>query len=156
MVLPSLGPEPRIYLLRLRNKDVTKELDSCGAHIKQLTALSNQAAEVYKEMKEGDTTYTKEELRQIHATYMQHYKELSFYLDIRKPMLRETSHVRHILREHDQALEDQVCGQARRRKSCSFTAPPDAPICTPSLLTPGSALRRGGAPPKVPQPYAKL
>ena len=126
-MLPNLGPEPRIFLLRLRNKHVTKELDSCGAHIKQLTALSNQAAEVYKEMKEGDTKHSKEELREIHATYMKHYKELSFYLDIRKPLLRETSHVRQVLREHDQALEDQVCGcgaHANRGHSlgslCSF------------------------------------
>lgn len=109
MVLPSIVPDARIALLRLRNKSITKELDSCGAHVKQLTSLSNELARQYHDMKENKDAHTQAEIRSVHDQYMEYYKELGFYVEVRKPMLRETSHVRGILRDFDRTMEDQVC-----------------------------------------------
>lgn len=109
VVVTNVVPEARIALLRLRNKHVTKELDSCGAHIKQLTLMSNELAKQYQELKnnpEADPAH----MREVKAAYMEHYKELGYFIDIRKPMLRETSYVRAELRQYDRDIQSQVRG----------------------------------------------
>lgn len=105
----TLAPDARVALLRIRNQHVTKELDSCGAQVKQLTALSNELAKQFKELR-ADESVPKEQLRAVHNQYLEYYKELSFYVDIRKPMLRETSFVRGELRAYNRSHEDEVRG----------------------------------------------